>query len=147
MKAGLLNRVEKYYFLTVLILFVLLFTESFAQVQKVSDITKSKNALENLITGIKSENEGVRESSIYIAGQYRLIDTEEALISQLKIEKKSDIKVLIGLALFRMNSEKGMKEMQVLARSDSDSKVRRMSYAIYNEYQVKNLEKTAYIEY
>ena len=44
MKAGLLNRVEKYYFLTVLILFVLLFTESFAQVQKVSDITKSKNA-------------------------------------------------------------------------------------------------------
>ena len=43
--------------------------------------------------GIQSENDGVRESSIYFAGKYRFIDTEDALIKQLKVEKESDIKV------------------------------------------------------
>lgn len=138
MKTGLLNKVEKYYFLLVAILFLLLFSESFSQNQKVSDVTNSKFAFNNLVAGIQSENNGVRESSIYLAGQYRFIDTEEALIEQLKVEKESDIKVLIGLALYRMNSDKGMKEMQNLALTDNDSRVRRMSYAIYNEYLVNN---------
>jgi len=138
MKAGLLNKVERYYFLLAAILFVLLLSDSFAQNQKVSDLTKSINALENIIAGIKSENNGVRESAIYLAGEYRFIETENALIEQLKIEKESDIKVLIGLALYRMNSDKGMREIQILALSDSDSRVRRMSYAIYNEYLVNN---------
>jgi len=138
MKAGFLNKVERYYFLLAAILFVLLLSDSFAQNQKVSDLTKSKNALENLVAGIKSENNGVRESAIYLAGEYRFIDTEDALIEQLKVEKEPDIKVLIGLALFRIKSDKGMREMQNLASSDSDSRVRRMSYAIYNEYIVNN---------
>ena len=144
MKAALLNKVEKYYFLLVVILFVLLFSESFAPNQRVSDVTNSKYALENLNGAIQSANDGVRESAIYLAGEYRFIDTEDALIKQLKVEKIADIKVLIGLALFRMGSEKGMNELQNLAVSDVDAKVRRMSYAIYNEYLVNNFNsKTA----
>lgn len=144
MKAALLNKVEKYYFLLVVILFVLLLSESFAQNQRVSDVTNSKYALENLNGAIQSANDGVRESAIYLAGEYRFIDTEDALIKQLKVEKIADIKVLIGLALFRMGSEKGMNELQNLAVSDVDAKVRRMSYAIYNEYLVNNFNsKTA----
>ena len=144
MKAALLNKVEKYYFLLVVILFVLLFSESFAQNQRVSDVTNSKYALENLNGAIQSANDGVRESAIYLAGEYRFIDTEDALMKQLKVEKIADIKVLIGLALFRMGSEKGMNELQNLAVSDVNAKVRRMSYAIYNEYLVNNFNsKTA----
>jgi hypothetical protein len=144
MKATLLNRVEKSYLVLIVILFVLLFAESFGQNKKVSDLTKSKYALENLNAAIQSKNDGVRESAIYLAGEYRFIDTEDALLKQLKVEKQSDIKVLIGLALFRMGSEKGMKEMQNLAITDSDTRVRRMSYAIYNEYLVNISEsKTA----
>jgi hypothetical protein len=144
MKTALLNKVEKYYFLLVVILFVLLFSESFAQNQRVSDVTNSKYALENLNGAIQSANDGVRESAIYLAGEYRFIDTEDALIKQLKVEKIADIKVLIGLALFRMGSEKGMNELQNLAVSDVNAKVRRMSYAIYNEYLVNNFNsKTA----
>jgi HEAT repeat protein len=144
MKATLLNKVEKSYFVLAAILFVLLLSETFGQNQKVSDLTKSKYALENLNSAIQSKNDGVRESAIYLAGEYRFIETEDALIKQLKVEKKADIKILIGLALFRMDSEKGMNEMQNLAVSDSDSRVRKMSYAIYNEFLVNNTaSKTA----
>lgn len=146
MKTTLLHNSEKIYFVLVAILFVLLVTDTFGQNQKISDLSKHKFTLQNLEMGIQSENDGVRESSIYFAGKYRLIDTEDALIKQLKVENESDIKVLIGLALFRMNSEKGMNELQMLTKNDSNPKVRRMSQAIYNEYLVKNSERTVDIQ-
>jgi len=146
MKTTLLHSSEKLYFALVAILFILLVTDTFGQNQKISDLSKHKYALQNLVMGIQSKNEGVRESSIYLAGQYRFIDTEDALIEQLKVEKDSDIKVLIGLALFRMNSEKGMNELQMLTKKDSNPRVRRMSQAIYNEYLVNNSNRTADVE-
>ena len=146
MKTTLLHSSEKLYFALVAILFFFLVTDSFGQNQKISEVSKHKFALQNLVTGIQSENEGVRESSIYLAGQYRFIDTEDALIEQLKVEKDSDIKVLIGLALFRMNSEKGMNELQMFIKKDSNPRVRRMSQAIYNEYLVTNSNRTADVE-
>jgi hypothetical protein len=146
MKTTLLHSSEKFYFALVAILFILLVTDAFGQNQKISDLSKHKYALQNLVLGIHSENKGVRESSIYLAGQYRFIDMENALIEQLKVEKDSDIKVLIGLALFRMNSEKGMNELQMLTKKDSNPRVRRMSQAIYNEYLVINSNRTAAVE-
>jgi len=146
MKTTLLHSSEKLYFTLVAVLFVLLITDTFGQNQKISEISKHKYALQNLEMGIQSENTGVRESSIYFAGQYRFIDAENALINQLKVEKDSDIKVLIGLALFRMNSEKGMNELQRLASSDENPRVRRMSSAIYSEYLVNNSNRTANVK-
>ena len=146
MKTTLLHNSEKLYFALVAILFVLLVTDTFGQSQKISDLSKHKYALQNLEMGIRSENDGVRESAIYLAGQYRFIDTEDALIKQLKVEKKSDIKVLIGLALFRMSSEKGMNELQKLALKDENPRVRRMSSAIYSEYLVNNSNRTADVQ-
>ena len=146
MKTTLLQKSAKVYFGLAAILFIFLVTDSFAQNKKISELVKNKFALENLVTGIHSENHGVRESTIYFAGQYRFIDTENALIEQLKVEKDSDIKVLIGLALFRMNSEKGMNELQMLTKNDSNPRVRRMSQAIYNEYLVSNSHRTADVE-
>ena len=146
MKTTLLHSSEKFYFAFVAILFFLLITDTFGQNQKLSEVSKHKYALQNLVMGIQSENAGVRESSIYFAGQYRFIDTEDALLKQLKVEKESDIKVLIGLALFRMNSEKGMFELKKLASKDENPGVRRMSSAIYNEYLVNNSNRTAVVK-
>lgn len=146
MKTGLLNSAEKFYFLLFTTLFLLLVSQSFGQVKQVNDLTDHKYALQNLVMGIHSDNAGVRESAIYFAGEYRFIDTEDDLIKQLKVEKESDIKVLIGLALFRMNSEKGMNELQMLTKNDSNPKVRRMSKAIYDEYVVNYTNRTADVE-
>ena len=146
MKSTLLHKTEKLYFVLVGLLFVLLVTDSFGQNQKIFDLSTHKYALQNLIMGIQSENDGVRESSIYLAGQYRFIDTEDALIKQLKIEKDSDIKVLIGLALFRMSSEKGMNELQKLSSKDENPRVRKMSSAIYNEFVVNISNSTAHVQ-
>lgn len=146
MKTRSTNKAEKLYAIFVAVLLIALASNAFGQNQKVSDVTSSKYAYKNIIAGISSENRGVRERVIYMAGEYRFIDTEDALIKQLKIEKESDIKVLIGLALFRMKSEKGMRELEKLSVSDDNARVRRMSKAIYNEYLVNNFDKTADIK-
>ena len=134
---------EKIFFGFAVVLFFFLVADGFAQNKMVSDLAKQKNAVANLINAIHSENDGVRESAIYLVGEYRFIDMEDALIKQLRVEKNSDIKILIGLALFRMNSEKGMNELQNLTIKDPDQKVRRMSQAIYNEFLVTNSNLTA----
>lgn len=142
MKKSLIHKTTKLYFVLVLSLSVLSAADSFGQNQKISDMTNSKFALQNLEMGIQSTNEGVRESAIYFAGQYRFIETEEALIKQLKVESEAHIKVLISLALFRINSEKGMNELKELASAEKNPRVRRMNYAIYKEYLVNRSNKT-----
>jgi hypothetical protein len=115
---------------------------SLAQVNHLKDFTQHKYAYENLSAAIKSDNEGVREDAIYLVGKYRLIDFENDLLNQLDKEKNPNIKVLIGLALYRMESERGVQRMLELSSKDSDARVRRMSLAIYNEYLNGNSNRT-----
>lgn len=140
MKKLLLHKVEELSFILVLLFFVLGITVSFGQNQKLSSVTNHKYALQNLEMGIQSENQGVRKSAIYLAGKYQFIETEDTLIKQLKVESESNIKVLIGLALFRMNSEKGMNELYKLVSSDKNPRVRKMSQAIYCVYLENKLQ-------
>lgn len=123
--------------------FILIFgTLSFPQAKQLKDFTQHKYAYENLSAAIKSDNIGVREDAIYLVGKYKLIDFEQDLLNQIDNEKSSDIKVLIGLALFRMESEKGMQKLLELSSKDRNDRVRRMSTAIYNEYLTSNSNRS-----
>lgn len=142
MKTTTVNKAEKLYFLVVAILFVALAFNTFGQTKSVAELTDHKYAVQNLIAGIHSDNLGVRESAIYFVGEYRFAELEKELIKQLRVENNSDIKVLIGLALFRLNSEKGMSELQRIMLNDKDQRVVRMSKAIYNEFYIVNSNRT-----
>lgn len=117
----------------VLVLGLLLTNNLLAQ-NTLAEFTKNKYALDNLIMGIHSENEGVRKSAIYFAGKYKVVETAQELIDQLNLEENASIKILIGLALFEMNSKEGLEAVKKLSESDTNIKVRRMATFIYNEY-------------
>lgn len=134
MKPLLIKIPSVYFFAMIITLLYSAISENYAQNQKISEITKNKYALQNIKAEIKSENEQIRKSSIYFAGYYRLIETEETLIEQLQIETISEIKILLGLSLYRMKSEIGMKELKKLITTEKDFRVKRISYAIYKEY-------------
>lgn len=132
---------KNYSTLIVLILFTLMISTTMAQNHKVNDLSNHKYAKQNLITAIHSQNTGVRESAVYLAGKYRFIDLEDELINQLKVESNPDVKILIGLALFRMNSEKGMTELKAVSIYDKSLKVKQMSRAICKGYFENNSDK------
>ena len=126
-------------FLTAVLLAAVLMGSGYTQSNSIKDITAHKYALENLIAGIHSENDGVRRSSIYLAGYYRITQTEDALIDQLKKEKNASTRILIALVLYELGSEKGLFEVKDLSLNDKEAKVRRMATQIYNEYLVNDL--------
>jgi len=132
-------------FLTAVLLAVLLTGSSYAQKNSINDLTSNKYALQNLVAGIQSENTGVKRSSIYFAGKYRIAETESALIAQLKQEKDPSTRILIALVLYEMGSVEGLIAVKELAQNDKDAKVRRMSTQIYNEYLVNDAQSTASI--
>jgi len=125
----------------VLVLGLVLTSNLFAQ-NTMAEFTKHKYALDNLIMGIHSENEGVRKSAIYFAGKYKVSETAQDLIDQLNREDNSSIKILIALALFEMDSKEGLEAVKKLSLSDKNVKVRRMTAFIYNEYLNNNFMAT-----
>ena len=132
-------------FLTVALLSSFLVSSGFAQKNSINEITNNEYALKNLVAGIQSDNTGVKRSSIYFAGKYRIAEAEDALIDQLKEEEDASTRILIALVLYEMGSEEGLLEVKNLSENDKDSKVRRMTFQIYNEYLVNDGVNTVYV--
>jgi HEAT repeat protein len=100
-----------------------------------SALKLKKSEIGNLLTGITSDNIGLKKSAVYMAGKYEVVETAETLIGQLKVEDDASVKILIALALYRMGSEEGMEAVEILARTDSNKEVKRMSLAILNQWE------------
>jgi HEAT repeat protein len=132
-------------FLTAVLLAAVLTGSVYAQKNSIKDVTPNKHALENLVAGIHSDNTGVKRSAIYLAGKYRIAESEEALIAQLKEENDPSTRILIALVLYEMGSEEGLLEVKELSLTDKDARVRRMATQIYNEYLVNDAASTVYV--
>jgi len=130
----------------VIILILLLVTgidlNLFAQSNSITDVTKNEYALDNLKSGINSENTGVRKSSIYFAGKYRIAEVVNCLVERLKKEDEASIRLLIAYSLYEINDSDGMKAVKELSLKDNDIKVKRMSLNLYEEY-LNNSNATA----
>ena len=132
-------------FITTVLLAAILIGSGYAQKNSINDVTSNKYALENLIAGIQSDNIGVKRSSIYFAGKYRIGEAEDALIDQLKEEKDPSTRILIALVLYEMGSEEGLSQVKDLSENDENAKVRRLTFQIYNEYLVNDGVSTVYV--
>jgi hypothetical protein len=97
----------------------------------------SENAINNLIIGIKSDNEGLNRSCIYYAGKYRIREAVDALIDKMSNVKDANTKVLIALSLYEIRDAKGLEAVRRQSLTDENERVKKMSALIFSEY-VKN---------
>jgi HEAT repeat protein len=114
----------------------------FAQPIPIADVTKNVYALDNLKSGINSENIGVRKSSIYFAGKYRIAEVVNCLVERLENEEEASIRLLIAYSLYEIKDSEGMNAVKELSIKDNDIKVKRMSSNLYEEY-LNNSDATA----
>jgi len=133
------SRLLSFFVVVILLIFV---SSLHAQNNSIKDISSNKYALQNLLAGIKSDNEGVQRSSIYFAGKYRIAESESALIEQLNKEENPSTRILIALVLFEMGSMEGLEAVRKLALNDVDPKVRRMSTHIHNEHMINDFHSS-----
>ncbi len=94
----------------------------------------NKNSIATLKEGIHSENRGVKKSSIYMAGLYKIEEAVDALTDKLKTEEDPDTRILIALSLYKIGNPEGMEAVKDLSENDQDEKVKRMSTAIYQAF-------------
>jgi HEAT repeat protein len=104
------------------------------QAQSSSYKNITEYSLESLKQGIKSDNSGLRRSSIYMAGLYKIDEAVEVLTEQLEKEKNAGTRILIALSLYNIGNPRGMEAIKNLAISDSDKEVKRMSTMLYREF-------------
>ncbi len=128
--------------LTAVFLAAVLMGNGVAQINSITDVTANKHALENLVAGIHSDNTGVKRSSIYFAGKYRIAEVENVLIDQLHKEEDASTRILIALVLYEMGSTDGLLQVQQLAQNDEDARVRRMATHIYNDYLINDVNSS-----
>jgi HEAT repeat protein len=119
-------------------LILALASSSLAQLPNEKDYVFDDAAISNLKSGISSENLGLRKSSIYFAGKYRVDEVLLELMSQLEKEGKSSVRILIAHSLYLIGDSRGIYRLKELASNDQDDQVRRMATALFNEYQINN---------
>jgi HEAT repeat protein len=115
-----------------------------ANAQTVFERTKTvkEHALPNLAVGIKSDNEGLKKSSIFFAGHYKIPEMVKPLSEQLRRENDASVRVLIALSLFEIGTAESMEVVKNLAANDRNTRVRNMSRSILEEYGRNTLTST-----
>lgn len=97
-----------------------------------------KNDYANLTIAIKSDNDGLRRSGIYLAGKYQMKELSGELIGQLKKEDDASTKILIALALYRIGTDEGIAAIENLSKTDRNKEVKRMAAAIVEQAEKDN---------
>lgn len=69
-----------------------------------------------------------------MAGLYKIDEAVDALTGQLKNEKDANTRVLIALSLYNIGDPEGMEAVKDLSENDKDTKVKRMTTALYQDF-------------
>ncbi len=128
---------------SLLLLLLLSFTTTFAKEQNKSEYSKVEK---NLLEGIASDNQGLKLSSAYFLGE---IKSDKAILPLLEILHNSDeccAKQVAALALYKINSARGMFAIKQAIKFDENEQTRRICTILYNQHLVRDQEGNIEVE-
>jgi len=92
------------------------------------------NNVKNLVAAIKSDNDGLKRSAIYLVGYYKIYETAPVLL-ELFSNENSKNKILIALTLYQMGEGCCLMKLVELSSVESNSEVKRICNAVVEQYQ------------
>ncbi|MDP3148659.1 MAG: HEAT repeat domain-containing protein [Ignavibacteria bacterium] len=113
------------------VLSLVLFTGLTAQKKTVI----SENHMQNLITAIKSDNDGLKRSGIYWAGFYKVEKVVPLLLEEFLHENNKN-KILIALSLYQMGKDSCIIKLMELSKNERNFEVKRICNAVVEQYQI-----------
>ncbi len=119
----------------------MLLASSFVYSQSNRDVeaNKQEKFLNNLLLGMDSDNPGLRNSSIFMVGKYKLEEAGHKLVERAKISNDDRVLQLIAWSLFEIGDEEHYEELQDVAKNYKSDKVKEIiSYL----KEIKRLEKS-----
>jgi len=115
----------------ILILALLLsFTSVFASGQNEKEYSKIEN---NLLVGLDTDNLGLQLSSAYYLGEIKSDKAIIPLMSVLRNSKSDASRQAAALALFKIDSARGMYAIKKAITFDDNEQTRRLCRILYNK--------------
>ena len=75
----------------------------------------SNNALQSLIIGLKSDNEGLVKSSIILAGNYKIKEAVEPLTEIINSESSFEIKSAAVYSLYQIKNDEALRALKSIS--------------------------------
>lgn len=122
--------------LTSTIVVVLMLIAATPEIRSQSTDRINLNSITSLKNGITSNNAGLRKSSIYMAGLYKVKEVAPLLAEEMKKELDPSTKILIALSLFKTGDENFFGTIETMAKMEKDDEARRMMYAITEQIKM-----------
>jgi len=127
------------------LLFVLLFSFTTILAQKLSEpnYTQIEN---NLLIGLKSDNQGLKLSSVYFLGEIQSKKATNQLMELFHCSDNPDVRQVVALALYKINSERGIFVIKRAIKFDEDAQTRRLCNIFYKQHQLRDREGSVKVE-
>lgn len=115
----------------------LLFLFFFASLANAQDFKSafSSSEIGNLVAGIKSENQGLKRCSIYLAAKYQVTETVPVLVEEFKKDLNPKNKVLIALAVYQIGDKSGIEAVYNASLNDENAKVRKTCFEVMSNFK------------
>jgi hypothetical protein len=94
----------------------------------------SSATVASLMMGIRSDNEGLRESAAFMLGELRCTEAVIPLMRMLHEEPGESARIAAALALSLIGDPRGVYAVRRAVTFDASSRVRILSAYFYNEY-------------
>ena len=121
---------------------VLVSNFAFAKTNGDDELSKEDKFLMNLLKGMESEHNGLKNSCIFMVGKYKLEGASHNLVEQAKNSENDRVLQLIAWSLYEIGNEEHLEEFQTLTENYKSEKVKEI--VSYLE-QIKRLEKSVAI--
>lgn len=114
-----------------LLLFISL-TGGIISAQETDKKISNEQIIENLIKGIKSDNQGLRVSAAYYLGENRSSEAVELLMQMLREGNDYSERLIAALSLYKIGDERGIFLIKRIAELEEDSQITKMCKILSN---------------
>ena len=128
---------------SILLLLLLSFTTTLAEEQKEAQYSTFET---NLLVGLKSDNQGLKVSCAYFLGEIKSKKATNLLMDMLHTSENHSMRQVAALALYKINSERGMFAIKQAIRFDNDEQTRKLCKIFYNQYLLREREGVVEVE-
>ncbi len=112
----------------------ILFSAALLLAEPNSNTNREENKINNLITALRSDNEGLMKSAVYLAGKYKIDAAVDELCFLYKNTTNQNTKYLIAISLYKIGTEKSFNAVTNLCCKDKNKKFRFIGNEIAKQY-------------
>ncbi len=98
------------------------------------NLTNKGAVVKSLLTGINSDNYGLRTSSAYLLGELNILEAVIPLMRMLRNEIHDEARIMAALSLYKLADSRGIFAIKQAIRFDDSERVRRICEKLYAAY-------------